>query len=57
MTDTPKDDADLTAQFDELKRRVAALKMLLDAPEPGLLSWCGMYASHMKFISDYWVNN
>ena len=47
----------MTEKFKELCERVAKLKLLLDDPQPGLASWCMMYAEHMKFISDYWTQN
>ena len=43
--------------FEELKEHVRKLKMLLDDPHPGLLTWAMMYRDHMKAISNYWTKN
>jgi hypothetical protein len=47
----------MTEKFKELCAHVAKLKLLLDDPQPGLTSWCRMYAEHMMFIVAYWQEN
>jgi hypothetical protein len=44
-------------KFEELQDRVKKLKLLLDDPMPDGVMWCKHYAEHMKFISDYWMEN
>lgn len=44
-------------KWEQLKWNVNALNELLKDEQPGLMSWCQMYAERMKFISDYWTNN
>jgi hypothetical protein len=46
-----------TEKFQELTRRVTQLNEMLKDPQFGLISWCQIYAEHMKFISDYWTSN
>ena len=47
----------MTEKFKELCDHVAKLKLLLDDLQLGMLSWCMMYAEHMKFIVAYWQEN
>lgn len=40
--------------FDEMKNKVNKLKVLMDDPQPGLISWHMMVGECMKYISDTW---
>jgi len=44
-------------KFIELTNRVKKLLDLLENPNPGLFSWCQMYAEQMKWIVQYWKEN
>lgn len=43
--------------LNDLHESVNRLKILLDDPQTGLMSWCMLYSEKMKEISDFWMNN
>lgn len=47
----------MTKSFEALCAHVAQLNALLESPHFGLASWCGAYAEHMRYISEYWAEN
>lgn len=57
MTDRDERMPPTPDHFRELCDRVASLNALLQDPQPGLVTWCALYASHMKWIAAYWENN
>ena len=46
-----------TPNLDELRTLVNQLKSLLDAPQPGLFSWCMAYGKKMQQIVDFWTQD
>lgn len=43
-----------TPNIDYLLSEVTMLKILLEDPHPGLISWVDMYFLRMKNINDFW---
>jgi hypothetical protein len=43
-----------TPTLADLRDQVEKLKLLLDDPQPGLISWVQMYGERMKWINDFW---